>query len=252
MMEASRALGRWRLTGCTVYVTLEPCLMCAGLMVNARIDRWRVRRRRSKGRCGWNAVRREPGDSLNHSFEVEAGVLGDECAAVLREFFRGLRAKRKGAAVGTGAMAVADSFPCEFPRARCSAPALVPAPSRRVILAIDSFKERRRARRSRHRSLKGCLPPTSVWMSCPSPLRMEGEGTMDAVGDARRRGPRGRGDLSRWRPPVLPGRSLPGRLRMPGARIRPRRLPARFTGLHISWSTLMGWGSTADKRASSP
>ena len=38
MMEASRALGRWRLTGCTVYVTLEPCLMCAGLMVNARID----------------------------------------------------------------------------------------------------------------------------------------------------------------------------------------------------------------------
>lgn len=89
MMEASRALGRWRLTGCTVYVTLEPCLMCAGLMVNARIDRCVYGAVDPKGGAVGTLydVSRDP--RLNHSFEVGAGVLGDECAAVLREFSEG-------------------------------------------------------------------------------------------------------------------------------------------------------------------
>ncbi|MFR7796959.1 MAG: nucleoside deaminase [Collinsella sp.] len=82
---------RWRLSDCTVYVTLEPCCMCAGLMVNARV-----------GRCVYGAADAKAGalgslydlnaDSrLNHRFNVTAGVLADECRAVLSGFFAGLR-----------------------------------------------------------------------------------------------------------------------------------------------------------------
>lgn len=91
MREAARHLGSWRLVGCTVFVTLEPCAMCAGAMVQARIDR-----------CVWGAPDPKGGflgtlgdlsqDSrLNHRFAVTGGVLHDPCAAVLRAFFRGLR-----------------------------------------------------------------------------------------------------------------------------------------------------------------
>ena len=91
MVAAARALGRWRLTGCTVYVTLEPCVMCAGLMVNARVTRCVYGAADPKaGALGslyqLNAVRR-----LNHAFEVTAGVLSDECAGVLKAFFAELR-----------------------------------------------------------------------------------------------------------------------------------------------------------------
>ena len=93
MVGAARALGRWRLTGCTVYVTLEPCLMCAGLMVNARVDR-----------CVYGAADPKAGalgtlydvshdPRLNHEFAVEAGVLADESAGMLREFFRARRSR---------------------------------------------------------------------------------------------------------------------------------------------------------------
>lgn len=91
MVAAARALGRWRLTGCTVYVTLEPCVMCAGLMVNARVTRCVYGAADPKaGGLGslyqLNADRR-----LNHAFAVTAGVLSDECAGVLKAFFAELR-----------------------------------------------------------------------------------------------------------------------------------------------------------------
>ena len=96
MCEAARVLDRWRLTGCTVYVTLEPCLMCAGLMVNARIDRCVYGAPDPKGGALGTLFDVSHDERLNHEFEVTSGVLADECAAELRSFFRARRAKKKG------------------------------------------------------------------------------------------------------------------------------------------------------------
>ncbi len=98
MCEAARMLDRWRLTGCTVYVTLEPCLMCAGLMVNGRIDRCVFGAPDPKGGALGTLFDVSHDERLNHEFEVTGGVLADECAATLREFFRARRAKNKAAA----------------------------------------------------------------------------------------------------------------------------------------------------------
>ncbi len=97
MVAASRALERWRLTGCTVYVTLEPCLMCAGLMVNARVDRCVYGAADPKGGALGTLFDVSHDERLNHEFEVEAGVLADEAAAQLRNFFRERRARAKAA-----------------------------------------------------------------------------------------------------------------------------------------------------------
>ena len=93
MVAASRALGRWRLTGCTVYVTLEPCQMCAGLMVNARVDRCVYGAADPKGGAVGTLFDVSHDERLNHEFEVTGGVLADEAAELLRAFFR---ARRKG------------------------------------------------------------------------------------------------------------------------------------------------------------
>ena len=98
MLMASRALGRWRLTGCTVYVTLEPCLMCAGLMVNSRIDRCVFGAHDPKGGALGTLFDVSADPRLNHAFEVRAGVLEDEAAGLLRAFFRERRAVRKAQA----------------------------------------------------------------------------------------------------------------------------------------------------------
>lgn len=95
MVEASRVLDRWRLTGCTVYVTLEPCLMCAGLMVNARIDRCVYGAPDPKGGALGTLYDVSHDERLNHEFEVTSGVCADACAEVLRTFFRERRAARK-------------------------------------------------------------------------------------------------------------------------------------------------------------
>ena len=95
LKQASAALDAWRLTGCTVYVTLEPCIMCAGLMHQARVSR-----------CVYGASDKKAGalgtlysihsDSrLNHTFEVVPGVCEEECAALLSDFFRQRRKQRK-------------------------------------------------------------------------------------------------------------------------------------------------------------
>ncbi len=97
MVAASRELGRWRLTGCTVYVTLEPCLMCAGLMVNARIDRCVYGAPDPKGGALGTLYDVSHDERLNHEFEVTSGVLADEAAAQLRDFFRERRRMAKAA-----------------------------------------------------------------------------------------------------------------------------------------------------------
>ena len=91
MLEAARALGRWRLTGCTVYVTVEPCLMCAGLMVNARIDRCVYGAADPKGGAVGTLFDVSDDPRLNHSFRVTPGVYADECAQVMRDFFKARR-----------------------------------------------------------------------------------------------------------------------------------------------------------------
>lgn len=91
MKQAAEELDAWRLTGCTVYVTLEPCIMCAGLMHQARIDR-----------CVYGASDKKAGalgtlysvnadERLNHTFEAVPGVLEEECAALLKDFFKSKR-----------------------------------------------------------------------------------------------------------------------------------------------------------------
>ena len=97
MLQASRALGRWRLTGCTVYVTVEPCLMCAGLLVNARVDRCVYGAADPKGGALGTLYDVSHDPRLNHEFEVRAGVLADESAELLRAFFRERRAARRAA-----------------------------------------------------------------------------------------------------------------------------------------------------------
>ena len=97
MLEAARVLKRWRLTGCTVYVTLEPCLMCAGLMVNARIDRCVYGAPDPKGGALGTLYDVSHDARLNHEFEVTSGVLQDECAAQLRTFFKRRRQEAKAA-----------------------------------------------------------------------------------------------------------------------------------------------------------
>ncbi len=95
LTAAASAMGSWRLTGCTLYVTLEPCAMCAGALVLARVDRLVYGADDPKaGACGsvYNIV--EEG-RLNHIIQVERRVLTLDCAGLLRSFFAAQRAKGK-------------------------------------------------------------------------------------------------------------------------------------------------------------
>lgn len=95
MLKASQVLDRWRLSGCTVYVTLEPCIMCAGLMVNARIDRCVFGVSDPKGGALGTLFDISHDERLNHEFEVVSGVCEAECKSLLQNFFSQLRAELK-------------------------------------------------------------------------------------------------------------------------------------------------------------
>ena len=88
LTQAAEAVGTWRLSGANIYVTLEPCPMCAGALVNARVDRlvFGVTDQKS-GACGtlWNLVQSE---KLNHRMEVSDGLMADQCLEILQGFFR--------------------------------------------------------------------------------------------------------------------------------------------------------------------
>ncbi len=94
IQEASERLGTWRLTGCTLYVTLEPCPMCAGAIIQSRVDTvvfgaWDPK----AGCCG--TLMNLPEDSrFNHQAEVIQGICEEECAQLLKTFFRKLRDKK--------------------------------------------------------------------------------------------------------------------------------------------------------------
>ncbi len=87
MKIAAEKLDAWRLSGCTVYVTLEPCLMCAGLMHQSRIDRCVYGAADPKAGALGSLYRINADERLNHRFEVEAGVCEQECADILSVFF---------------------------------------------------------------------------------------------------------------------------------------------------------------------
>lgn len=92
--EAAKVLGGWRLIGCEMYVTVEPCSMCAGALVWSRIEKLHFGARDPKaGACGsvFDIVRN---DKLNHRLEVEGGLMEEECSGIVREFFRDLRLGR--------------------------------------------------------------------------------------------------------------------------------------------------------------
>lgn len=186
LCAAARSLGRWRLFDCTVYVTLEPCCMCAGLMVNARV-----------GRCVYGAADAKAGalgslydlnaDSrLNHRFNVRAGVLADECREVLSGYFSGLRGA-DGAGCGCGADLEAHAAHAEaLARAEDIAVEAVDFGAacrrpRRVLLAIDSFKGSVSSAQAEEAVAEGVR---RVWPDAELnalPLADGGEGTLDAI-----------------------------------------------------------------------
>jgi len=92
--QAAEALGSWRLTGCTLYVTLEPCAMCAGAMVLARLDRLVYGAGDPKAGAVDSVFKLLEEPRLNHRIKVTAGVRRDECGAILTQFFR----KKRGQA----------------------------------------------------------------------------------------------------------------------------------------------------------
>lgn len=93
MLEAARELDAWRLSDCTVYVTLEPCIMCAGLMHQARIRRCVYGAPDPKGGALGTLYQINADERLNHTFDVTPGVLAEECAEELRSFFANRRKK---------------------------------------------------------------------------------------------------------------------------------------------------------------
>ena len=93
--KAAERIGSWRLEGCTVYVTLEPCSMCAGAMVLARIERCVYGATDPKGGFVGTLGDLSAHPGLNHRFEVLAGVEAEESGRLLTEFFRKIRARKR-------------------------------------------------------------------------------------------------------------------------------------------------------------
>lgn len=93
--KAEKKIGDWRLTECEMYVTLEPCAMCAGAILNSRIKKVYIGARDFRmGACG-TAVDLSNIETFNHKFDVEFGILESECREILSKFFSKLRNKTK-------------------------------------------------------------------------------------------------------------------------------------------------------------
>ena len=93
--KASRYVGDWRLEECTMYVTLEPCQMCAGAIVQARIPKVVIGCMNPKAGCAGSILNLLNMKEFNHQVEVVRDVLHDECSSMLSDFFRELREKKK-------------------------------------------------------------------------------------------------------------------------------------------------------------
>jgi tRNA(adenine34) deaminase len=93
--KASKKLGDWRLEGCTMYVTLEPCQMCAGALVQSRIDEVVIGSMNPKAGCAGSVLNLLEVEDFNHQVKTTRGVLQEECSTMLSDFFRELREKKK-------------------------------------------------------------------------------------------------------------------------------------------------------------
>lgn len=93
--KASKKLGDWRLEDCTLYVTLEPCQMCAGAIVQARMKRVVIGSCNPKAGCAGSIINLLQMKEFNHQVELTQGVLEEECTSILSDFFRKLREEKK-------------------------------------------------------------------------------------------------------------------------------------------------------------
>lgn len=93
--KASKKMEDWRLEDCTLYVTLEPCQMCSGAIVQARVKRVVVGCMNPKAGCAGSILNLLQVERFNHQVELETGVLEEECSVMMKEFFRELREKKK-------------------------------------------------------------------------------------------------------------------------------------------------------------
>ena len=93
--KASKKLGDWRLEGCTMYITLEPCQMCAGAIVQARIPEVVIGSMNPKAGCAGSVLNILQMEEFNHQVTVTRDVLKEECSQMLSQFFRELREKKK-------------------------------------------------------------------------------------------------------------------------------------------------------------
>jgi tRNA(adenine34) deaminase len=91
--EAAKIIGDWRIENCTMYVTIEPCPMCAGAIVQARIPRVVFGARNRKAGCCGSVINILQQSGLNHRAEITEGVLSDKCSALMSEFFKRFRKK---------------------------------------------------------------------------------------------------------------------------------------------------------------
>lgn len=99
MRKACRILGDWRLEDCTMYVTLEPCPMCAGAIVQARIPKVVIGCMNPKAGCAGSVMNLLQIEGFNHQVKITEGVLEEECSEMLSAFFRELREKKKQAKI---------------------------------------------------------------------------------------------------------------------------------------------------------
>ena len=95
--RASKVIGDWRLEECTLYVTLEPCQMCAGAIVQARIPETVIGCMNPKAGCAGSILNLLQMEEFNHQAELTTGVLSDECSQMMKSFFKELRASKKKA-----------------------------------------------------------------------------------------------------------------------------------------------------------
>ena len=93
--KASRVIGDWRLEGCTLYVTLEPCQMCSGAIVQARIPRVVIGTMNAKAGCAGSVINILQMEGFNHRVDITKGVLMEECKNMMQEFFEKLRNEKK-------------------------------------------------------------------------------------------------------------------------------------------------------------
>jgi tRNA(adenine34) deaminase len=93
--KASKKLGDWRLEGCTLYVTLEPCQMCAGAIIQSRIDKVVIGSMNAKAGCVGSVINILQMKEFNHQVDIEYKVLENECSEILKDFFKELRLVNK-------------------------------------------------------------------------------------------------------------------------------------------------------------